>query len=93
MATSQGLVNWKIVDAELDRIPQEFMDPKFYALKHVVDILTSSNPQGMVAQVISSATQLQLGQDAAAGRRRRSGSAGVLINIISINLCCLLAAA
>ncbi|KAF6259795.1 hypothetical protein COO60DRAFT_1625953 [Scenedesmus sp. NREL 46B-D3] len=27
------------------------MDPKFYALKHVVDILTSSNPQGMVAQL------------------------------------------
>jgi hypothetical protein len=54
MGTSQGLVNWKIVDAELDRVPQDFKDPKFYALKHVVEILTSSNPQGMVAQVSSS---------------------------------------
>eukprot|EP00882_Tetradesmus_deserticola_P017949 GHRQ01019260.1.p1 GENE.GHRQ01019260.1~~GHRQ01019260.1.p1 ORF type:complete len:174 (+),score=32.24 GHRQ01019260.1:247-768(+) len=51
MATSQGLVNWRIVDSELDRVPQEFKDPKFYALKHVVEILTSSNPQGMVAQL------------------------------------------
>ncbi|WIA23609.1 hypothetical protein OEZ85_000318 [Tetradesmus obliquus] len=51
MAGSQGLVNWKIVDAELDRVPQDFKDPKFYALKHVVEILTSSNPQGMVGQL------------------------------------------
>jgi hypothetical protein len=59
MATSQGLVNWKIVDAELERVPQDFKDPKFYALKHVVEILTSSNPQGMVAQVSSSWVQKQ----------------------------------
>lgn len=56
MAGSQGLVNWKIVDAELDRVPQDFKDPKFYALKHVVEILTSSNPQGMVGQVSSCRT-------------------------------------
>uniref|UniRef100_A0A383V4Z3 Exocyst complex component Sec8 n=1 Tax=Tetradesmus obliquus TaxID=3088 RepID=A0A383V4Z3_TETOB len=51
MAGSPGLVNWKIVAAELDRVPQDFKDPKFYALKHVVEILTSSNPQGMVGQL------------------------------------------
>lgn len=44
-------VNWRIVDAELSRVPQDFKDPKFYALKHVVEILTSPNPQAMVAQV------------------------------------------
>lgn len=47
----QSTVNWKIVDDELAHVASEFKDPKFYALKHVVDILTSNNPQSMVAQV------------------------------------------
>jgi hypothetical protein len=48
---SAASVNWNIVENELSRVPQEFKDPKFYALKHVVEILTASNPQAMVTEV------------------------------------------
>ncbi len=44
-------VNWAIVDQELDHIDPDFKAPKFYALKHVVDILSSSDPQGLVTEV------------------------------------------
>jgi hypothetical protein len=44
-------VDWRLVDQELDRVPQEFKDPKFYALKHVVEILTAEDPRGLVSQV------------------------------------------
>jgi len=32
-------------------VPQEFKDPKFYALKHVVEILTAEDPRELVGQV------------------------------------------
>eukprot|EP00775_Hariotina_reticulata_P001681 gene1681-2025_t len=48
---SVASVNWNIVENELARVPQEFKDPKFYALKHVVDILTANNPQAMVTEL------------------------------------------
>lgn len=50
-------VDWRTVDAQLASVSEEYKDPKFYALKHVVEILTSNNPQAMVAQV--QRTQLQ----------------------------------
>lgn len=44
-------VQWEIVTAELSRVPSEFQDPKFYALKHVVEILSANDPQALVQQV------------------------------------------
>ena len=49
--SSSSAVNWNIVDDELQRIAPDFKDPKFYALKHVVEILSSNTPQVMVAEV------------------------------------------
>jgi hypothetical protein len=42
---------WRQVDEQLDSIGQDFTDPKFYALKHVVEILSSNQPQAMVEEV------------------------------------------
>jgi hypothetical protein len=52
---ASSAVNWNIVDDELQRIAPDFKDPKFYALKHVVEILSSNTPQVMVAEVRLSA--------------------------------------
>jgi hypothetical protein len=49
-ATPAG-VNWAAVDRELASVPQDFKDPKFYALKHVVEILTAEDARSLVAQV------------------------------------------
>lgn len=49
--TQSTAVDWRLVDQELSRVPQEFKDPKFYALKHVVEILTAEDPRSLVAQV------------------------------------------
>lgn len=51
--TETASVDWRAVDRELANVPEEYKDPKFYALKHVVEILTSNNPQSMVSQVRS----------------------------------------
>lgn len=50
-AQPSGAVDWRLVDKELARVPQEFKDPKCYALKHVVEILTADDPRTLVAQV------------------------------------------
>jgi hypothetical protein len=42
---------WKDVGDQLAAIGQDFTDPKFYALKHVVEILSSNQPQAMVEEV------------------------------------------
>lgn len=44
-------MDWSEVHRELSRTPAEYKDPKFYALKHVVDILGSADPQGKVKEV------------------------------------------
>lgn len=49
-------VDWRLVDQELSQVPQEFKDPKFYALKHVVEILTAEDPRELVGQVRQRAT-------------------------------------
>jgi len=59
---SLGAEIWSQVDEELEAIGQDFTDPKFYALKHVVEILSSNQPQAMVEEVSS-----------AAGSERRDG--------------------
>jgi hypothetical protein len=48
---ASSAVDWRVVDQELSRVPAEFKDPKFYALKHVVEILTAEDPRSLVAQV------------------------------------------
>jgi hypothetical protein len=48
---TSSAVDWRVVDQELSRVPAEFKDPKFYALKHVVEILTAEDPRSLVAQV------------------------------------------
>ncbi|KIY97399.1 component of the exocyst complex [Monoraphidium neglectum] len=42
---------WKDVGDQLAAIGQDFTDPKFYALKHVVEILSSNQPQAMVEEL------------------------------------------
>eukprot|EP00878_Enallax_costatus_P035229 GHUV01039237.1.p1 GENE.GHUV01039237.1~~GHUV01039237.1.p1 ORF type:complete len:191 (+),score=32.53 GHUV01039237.1:1293-1865(+) len=48
---ASATVDWRAVDAQLASVPEEYKDPKFYALKHVVEILTSDSPKAMVAQL------------------------------------------
>lgn len=42
---------WEAVEAQLASLPQDYTDPKFYALKHVVEILSSNQPQALVEEV------------------------------------------
>ena len=51
MSASDRADIWPEVDAQLESIGKEFTDPKFYALKHVVEILSSNQPQALVEEV------------------------------------------
>jgi hypothetical protein len=47
----RNAVDWDVVDEELDHIGPEYKQHKFHSLSHVVDILSSVDPQGLVSEV------------------------------------------
>ncbi|KAI8462821.1 MAG: hypothetical protein J3K34DRAFT_527482 [Monoraphidium minutum] len=57
---------WTAVDAELAAVGADKTDPKFYALKHVVEILSSSTPQAMVEELREQEARLMALVDALA---------------------------
>ncbi|GFH16572.1 Sec8_exocyst domain-containing protein, partial [Haematococcus lacustris] len=44
-------VDWEYINEELRDIPADFREQRFHALKHVVDIFSSGDPQGKTAQI------------------------------------------
>jgi hypothetical protein len=44
-------VDWAEVDAALKSVPADYREPRFHPLKHVVDIFSSSDPQGQTQEV------------------------------------------
>jgi hypothetical protein len=44
-------VDWAYIEEELKEIPEAFRASTFYPLKHVVEIFSSGDPQGMTATV------------------------------------------
>lgn len=50
MGSTSG-VDWAEIDAEIADVPEEFREPRFYPLKHVVEIFSSDDPQGLTAEV------------------------------------------
>ena len=55
MADAKGVlddaVDWAEVEAALQSVPEDYREPRFHPLKHVVDIFSSSDPQGQTQEV------------------------------------------
>ena len=49
----QAKVDWDLVDEELDRVPEEFKDPRFDSLRHVLDILSAVDAEAALEEVRS----------------------------------------
>ena len=50
MGDGAAAVNWEEVKSELAAVPAAYTEPKFYPLKHVVEIFSSQDPQRLTAQ-------------------------------------------
>lgn len=48
-------VDWDVVDEELDHVPEEFKDPRFDSLRHVLDILSAVDAEAALEEVLSNA--------------------------------------
>lgn len=44
-------VDWDLVDEELDKVPEEFKDPRFDSLRHVLDILSAVDAEAALEEV------------------------------------------
>jgi hypothetical protein len=44
-------VDWDVVDEELDKVPEEFKDPRFDSLRHVLDILSAVDADAALEEV------------------------------------------
>jgi hypothetical protein len=44
-------VDWDYIQEELNDVPPEYREQRFHALKHVVEIFSSGDPQGHTAEV------------------------------------------
>lgn len=44
-------VDWDLVDEELDKVPEEFKDPRFNSLRHVLDILSAVDAEAALEEV------------------------------------------
>jgi hypothetical protein len=51
MKVEHGVVDWQEIDEGIIDVPEEFREPRFYPLKHVVEIFSSDDPQGLTAEV------------------------------------------
>lgn len=46
-------VDWDVVDEELDKVSEEFKDPRFDSLRHVLDILSAVDAEAALEEVCS----------------------------------------
>ena len=44
-------VDWDLVDEELDKVSEEFKDPRFDSLRHVLDILSAVDAEAALEEV------------------------------------------
>lgn len=44
-------VDWDVVDEELDKVSEEFKDPRFDSLRHVLDILSAVDAEAALEEV------------------------------------------
>lgn len=54
---SRAVVEWQQIDAELQEVPEEYREQRFYPLKHVVEIFSSDNPEAHWQEASGSAMQ------------------------------------
>ncbi len=45
------VVDWAAVDAEIKSVPSEYREIIFHPLKHVVEVFSSADPQGLTQEV------------------------------------------
>ena len=53
-------VDWDLVDEELDKVPEEFKDPRFNSLRHVLDILSAVDAEAALEEVCKPLTSTQM---------------------------------
>ena len=46
-------VDWDVVDEELDKVSEEFKDPRFDSLRHVLDILSAVDAEAALEEVFT----------------------------------------
>ncbi|GAX74536.1 hypothetical protein CEUSTIGMA_g1985.t1 [Chlamydomonas eustigma] len=51
-------VDWAEIDAEIQAVPAEYRDQRFYPLKQVIDIFSSGDPEGQAIQLRSQEDRL-----------------------------------
>lgn len=51
IGTSRANVDWDTIQEEIQEIPPEYREARFYPLKHVVEIFSSPDPQALTADV------------------------------------------
>ncbi len=47
----EEVVDWNQVDAEVKSVPLEYREARFHPLKHVVEVFSSADPQGLTQDV------------------------------------------
>lgn len=47
----EEVVDWSQVDAEVKSVPSEYREARFHPLKHVVEVFSSADPQGLTQDV------------------------------------------
>ena len=45
------IVDWEAVDEEIRSVPAEYREFRFYPLKHVVELFSANDPQGLTQEV------------------------------------------
>eukprot|EP00798_Chlamydomonas_sp_ICE-L_P015993 gene15993-22127_t len=51
MVESRASIDWKKIDAELQVVPEEYREPRFYPLRHVVEVFSSGDPQALTVKL------------------------------------------
>ncbi|KAG2428861.1 hypothetical protein HYH02_014272 [Chlamydomonas schloesseri] len=59
-----SVVDWEAVDEEIKAVPSEYREPRFYPLKHVVEVFSSADPQGLTQELRDTSERLGAQLDA-----------------------------
>eukprot|EP00198_Chlamydomonas_reinhardtii_P011037 XP_001700374.1 component of the exocyst complex [Chlamydomonas reinhardtii] len=59
-----SVVDWEAVDEEIKSVPSEYREPRFYPLKHVVEVFSSADPQGLTQELRDTSERLGAQLDA-----------------------------
>ncbi|KXZ42768.1 hypothetical protein GPECTOR_119g399 [Gonium pectorale] len=61
---SREKVDWKAVDKEISAVPAEYREIRFHPLKHVVEVFSSRDPQGLTQELRNACERLGYQLDA-----------------------------